>query len=282
MSSPALIAALWLTLAAPIAFADAVPASATGPELTGDVVERAARVWQWTLHTAFTPEQKAELRRELIAAWAVPAARPNILAVANFIDKLKGETPEQRELERESDRIVLLAFARQHRESRLTALLSNCYYARHPVLANGSIPLTDIETTATADMLIFLFREAGIPMDDEAQVRSRIVQGLVASYASQPPESQHDIHEMPRQWSRVRLQWSQAPEAERIAARAQWAQTFRSDANSGPGAVTAVAGAQNSPSGAQAVENASAHAFVNHAVSDSMSRTISMASHLYH
>lgn len=196
------------------------------PPLTGELVNKGVRLFEWLLDAHLTIEQRSLLRNCLVGIWNTHRQRDidDAAKALNFQDQVSSKSPEERAVIREALSEKFVASARQKPNDVFAQWMLNIYDSAHRPIANGNPPLTAQVADAYAEFVSFVLREClgRSAFNPDRNFKNALAHGLAAQYTSYSPEQQQQFAQMPLLWELLRLRWSQLSEAERNKYRQQW------------------------------------------------------------
>jgi hypothetical protein len=255
------------------------------PPLTGELVNKGIRLFEWLLDAHLTIEQRSLLRKCLIGIWNThrQADIDDAAKALNFQDQVSSKSPEERAVIREALSENLVASARQKPNDVFAQWMLNIYDSAHRPIARGNPPLTAQVADAYAEFVSFMLREClgRSAFNPDRNFKSALAQGLAAQYSSYSPEQQQRFAQMPLLWELLRLRWSQLSEAERNKNRQQWRPAVNSllSGVTGGSATSGTAASENS-SVPHSLSNE--HLFVESMANSSFATTMSLHLSMWH
>jgi PDZ domain len=196
------------------------------PPLTGEMVNKGVRLFEWLLDAHLTIEQRSLFRNCLVGIWNThrQADIDDAAKALNFQDQVSSKSPEERAVIREALSEKFVASARQKPNDVFAQWMLNIYDSAHRPIASGNPPLTAQVADAYAEFVSFVLREClgRSAFNPDRNFKNALVHGLAAQYTSYSPEQQRQFAQMPLLWELLRLRWSQLSEAERNKYRQQW------------------------------------------------------------
>ncbi len=197
------------------------------PPLTRAMVKRGADFFGWLLDAKLTAEQHQEFQQSLVDDWK-SGKQDDIDGTVNvlkFADQLDQKTPQEREAYRQVLQAKFLEQTRAQPQNPLSQWVLNIYDSAHKPLAAGNPPLTQQTVDAYAEVISFMARESlgnrGFTAD--RQFKNTLSQALVARYSQLGAAQQAALAKIPVLWAVVQAKWPNTPEAEKQAARKEWA-----------------------------------------------------------
>ncbi len=209
---------------------DVLPVSGN-PSLTRQMVDKAARLFEWMLDARLTEEQYQQFQDSLVDSWR----RQNRVEIADTLGvvKLYDDLGQKSEAEREAMRQIAcneyLELMRQTPNDVLSQWVLAIYYSAHTPIANGSPPLTRQVADAYSEVLSFMISEVvgGESFKPGKDFKDKLAGSLATQYSSLSPAQQKELSQLPVAWAAIRLTWPQLSEGERRNYRQQWAPGLR-------------------------------------------------------
>ena len=130
--------------------------------LTGELVNKGVRLFEWLLDAHLTIEQRSLLRNCLVGIWNTHRQRDidDAAKALNFQDQVNSKSPEERAVIRGALSEMFVASARQKPNDVFAQWMLNIYDSAHRPIANGNPPLTAQVADAYAEFVSFVLRDA--------------------------------------------------------------------------------------------------------------------------
>lgn len=200
------------------------------PPLTQDMVDRSCDLLEWALDLQMTAEQRDHARETLVASWKAKdhPAIANATRLLALYDRVARLAPAQRDQARGKTTPELLAQLNKDGKDPMARWLLGVHAAAHAAVVQGDPPLTRQVIDACAELLAFLAGQAGNGATEapDAKLEASVEHELVARWPKLDRAQRQQLAMLPAFWAAARVAWARASEAERAAARKQWAEAL--------------------------------------------------------
>ena len=223
----------WDALLHSMHLTDAIVLAKGDPPLTQATVDAITDFLEWLIEVPFTEEQKAMIAGNMIDSWKKNdrAEIEGTLEALKLRAQLSEMTPQQKALARQAAQPELIKQARKEADP-VAKMIVRVYEAGHQAIAAGDPPLTRQAADAMLEMLFFMAAQvqggdAAVATQPQPtqEMKDQWAKNLAANYGKADAAARKEIARMPLTWAAIRMLWSDLPEADKLQARTQWAQS---------------------------------------------------------
>jgi hypothetical protein len=220
---------MWRSIIVVAALCVAAPARA---ELaySQQVVDQTCDFLEWALDLQMTAGQRDHAKTLLADLWKKKdhKAIGTIEEILEARAKLVGLQPDARAKAQVQVQTAMLDALHKGTQDAASKWLLAVYDSAHTSLVTGDPPLTRQSVDALAELLGFLYGEAGNgkPIAIDAKYEDSLASGLVEHWRDLPEATRRSLGQVPAYWAAIRVQWAAMPEGDRKKLRAQWAKSL--------------------------------------------------------
>jgi hypothetical protein len=197
------------------------------PQLNETIIRDNIAFFEFALGVKFTSAQQSEFRRHLQNLWnsGRPETIQNVSGASNLLQQLQGMPPAERAA------VLLIArpemLANNQKLARAgnpdSKWLMDIFFAAHPMLAPGVVPLTRETVDGLIEAERFLQRilhGKNVPPPSATQ-KAKIYKSVAADWGRQSPEKQMALAKRAGEIAMVKAKWAKMDETERLMMRVQ-------------------------------------------------------------
>ena len=212
---------------------DATVLAEGNPPLTQATVDEVSDFLEWLMEVPFTEDQRKLIEQNIVESWKKNdrADIEGTLEVRKLRAQLSAMTSEQKQLARQAAQPELIKAAQKETDA-VAKMIVQVYENAHQPIAQGEPPLTRQSADALLEMLFFMASQvqggdaaAAVRTQPTQQMKDEWAKNLAANYDKTDAAARQSIAKMPMTWAAVRMLWTDLPEADKAAARAQWGQS---------------------------------------------------------